>query len=85
MDTRTRTSQLAAGVSLVVALALVALAVYSPLTALISVGPALIVAGLGRVADRQKKASEGLNLVLVAAGAGLIGVAVLVAAVLVRW
>ncbi len=84
MDAHTRSSPKAVGLSLVVVLALVALAVYSPLSGLVS-GPALLAAGLIRVADRQKRAVEGANVVLTAAGAGLIGAAILVTVVLVRW
>lgn len=65
-------------------LALVALAVYSPLSALIS-GAVLRVAGFGRVSDRQKRGVGGANLVLTAGGAGLIGAAVFVTVVFVRW
>ena len=84
MDTHTRPSPLAAGTSIVAVLALVALAVISPLSALIS-GPALLVAGCNRVADRSARAVQGANLVLTAAGAGLIGASVLILVMLVRW
>ena len=84
MDARTRTSKIAVGVSLIVVLAMLALAVYAPLSTLIS-GPALLVAGFSRVADRRNRVAEGVNLVLTAAGAALIGGAVLVTVVLVRW
>jgi hypothetical protein len=84
MDAPTRTSKTAVGVSLIVVLAMLALAVYAPLSTLIS-GPALLVAGLSRVADRRNRIAEGVNLVLTAAGAALIGAAVLVSVVLVRW
>lgn len=84
MDTRTRTSVIAVGVSLIVVLAMLPLAVYAPLSTLIS-GPALLVAGFSRVADRRKRVAEGANLVLTAGGAALTGAAVLVTVVLVRW
>lgn len=84
MNAPTRSTELAASLSLLVVLALVALAVYAPLSAFIS-GPSLLVAGFMRVADRRTRAVEGANIVLTAAGAGLIGAAVLVTVVLVRW
>ena len=64
-------------------LALVALAIYSPLSAFIS-GAVLRVAGFGGVAGRQKSAVGGANLVLTAGDAALIGAAVFVTVVFVR-
>lgn len=84
MGARTPTSKIAVGVSLVVVLAMLALAAYSPLSAFVS-GPVLLLAGVGCLGDRSRRVDEGANLVLTVAGTGLIGAAVLVTLVLVRW
>ena len=84
MKAPTPTSKIAASVSLIVVLAMLALAVYAPLSTVIS-GPVLLAAGISRVADRGSKVAEGVNLVLTAAGAALLGAAVLVTVLLVAW